>query len=391
MRGMARLGSAVDVLVRFAHVVSGELEPEQTHRALVDAVVEDLSAAAAGVFSVTPDGGVRLVASRNLPAGVEALESDGVGPELGEAVQRAGQGRFEAVDVLPMVSGGDLVGALVVAYEQGGALEPEARELLQGLLDLAAVAQRTAAQVQELRRSNAELRAARRALGQAEKLNSLGQMAAGIAHDLANVFAPLVGDVENMRARGPEDERTVKALNRMSRYLRVGTEMVERLRRFARQTPEAAGHAAADPTQAIKDAVEMAQAKGRSLRVEVRHQLEPLPPVVVSQSDLTACLVNLIVNAIDAQPQGGVVEVRAGPDPRGGAWIEVADQGPGIPEELQERIFEPFFTTKAERGTGLGLANAYAFVQRHRGTIGFTTAPGQGTTFRIELPAATHA
>lgn len=103
-------------------------------------------------------------------------------------------------------------------------------------------------------------------------------------------------------------------------------------------------------------------------------------------SDLTSALVNLVVNAIDAQPGGGSVEVRAGTDAKGHAWIEVQDAGPGILEAHRARIFEPFFSAKGERGTGLGLAGVYAFVHRHRGTIGFTTAEGAGTTFRVELP-----
>lgn len=213
-------------------------------------------------------------------------------------------------------------------------------------------------------------------------MSAMGQMAASIAHDMANVLAPLVMDVENLSA-APATERVGKAAARMSRYLQVGTDLLDRLRRFARQAPET-GHVAADPSGAVRDAVEMCRA--RRGQVELRLSLGPMPLVVVSPSDLTSALVNLVVNAIDAQPGGGSVDVRAGTDARGQAWIEVQDAGPGIPEAHRGRIFEPFFSTKGERGTGLGLAGVYAFVRRHRGTIGFTTADGAGTTFRVELP-----
>ncbi len=381
------MGSSVEALVRFARLVSEELEPGRVLRVLADVAVEDVGALAAGVFSVTEDGGARLVAARNLPPGAEGLVAEAVGPELEDALRAACGPEFGALRTLPLVSGGDLFGALVLAFSGPAALDAGRAELVQALVDQAAVAERTAAQFQALRRSYAELEAARELLGRAEKLGALGQMAAGIAHDLANVFAPLVGDVENLKAN-PPTERAGKAAGRMSRYLRVGTDMVERLRRFARQAPEA-GHVAVDPSAAIRDAVDMCVGRGRERPspVQVELALEPLPEVVISPSDLTSALVNLIVNGLDAQPGGGAVTVRAGACDAG-AWVEVQDAGPGIPEELQRRLFEPFFTTKGQRGTGLGLANVYAFVQRHRGAITFRSAPGQGTTFRLEFPRA---
>lgn len=391
---MSLPGSPVAVLVRFARVVSEALEPEGALRALADAAVSELGAGAAGVFLVTDDGAVRLAAGRNLPASVAELEVEALGPELAARVQGALAEPPGGVDVLahvvphvlPMVSGGDLFGALVLAFREEGAFDAARRELAQGLVDLAAVAQRTAAQLHDLRRSNAELRAAREALGRAEKLGALGHMAAGIAHDMSNVLAPLVGDVENLKAN-PPTERVGKAAARMSRYLQVGTAMLDRLRRFARQAPEP-GHVAVDPTPAVRDAFEMCLRRGLERQVEVRLDVAPLAPIVVSPSDLTSGLVNLIVNAIEAQPGGGVVDLRGGLDAGGRVWLEVRDDGPGIPEGQRARLFEPFFTTKGERGTGLGLASVYAFVQRHRGTIGVATAEGQGTTFRLEFPPA---
>lgn len=391
---MSLPGSPVGVLVRFARVVSEALEPEGALRALADAAVSELGAGAAGVFLVTDDGAVRLAAGRNLPASVAELEVEALGPELAARVQGALAEPTGAEDalphclphVLPMVSGGDLFGALVLAFREEGAFDAARRELAQGLVDLAAVAQRTAAQLHDLRRSNAELRAAREALGRAEKLGALGHMAAGIAHDMSNVLAPLVGDVENLKA-DPPTERVGRSAARMSRYLQVGTAMLDRLRRFARQAPEP-GHVAVDPTPAVRDAFEMCLRRGLERQVEVRLDVAPLAPIVVSPSDLTSGLVNLIVNAIEAQPGGGVVDLRGGLDAGGRVWLEVRDDGPGIPEGQRARLFEPFFSTKGERGTGLGLASVYAFVQRHRGTIGVTTAEGQGTTFRLDFPPA---
>jgi signal transduction histidine kinase len=375
--------SPIDVLVRFARTATGALEPGHALGALADAAVAELGAQGAGVFCVTAEGAVKLVASRGLPEAVTELEVDVLGRDLSTRILAASGGRFAAVHCLPLVSGGDLFGMLALAMERPGDLEPA--ELARGLVDVAAMAQHTATQVDALRRSNAALRAAREALDRAERLSALGHMAAGIAHDLGNILGPLVGDVENLKA-APPTERVGKAATRMARYLRVGTELLERLRRFARQAPEV-GLQAVDPTPAVLDAVELCQARARERQVELRAAVAPLPAAMVSASDLTSALVNLVVNAIDVLPPGGVVEVRGGPLPAGGAWLEVGDSGPGIPVELRPRIFEPFFTTKGERGTGLGLSGVYAFVQRHQGRISFTTGP-QGTTFRLELPAS---
>ncbi len=380
---MPSRASSIDVLVRFARVATEALEPDHALGALADAAVAELGVQGAGVFCVTADGAVKLVASRGLPDAVAALEVEALDPDLSTRVLGACDGRFATVHLLPLVSGGDLFGMLALGMERPGPLEPA--ELARGLVDVAAVAQRMATQVDALRRSNDDLRAARVALDRAERLSALGQMAAGIAHDLGNILGPLVGDVENLKAAPPTD-RVVKMANRMSRYLRVGTELLERLRRFARQAPEI-GHQAVDPTSAVLDAVELCQARARERRVELRGSVARLPAAVVSASDLTSAVVNLVVNAIDVLPPGGTVEVRGGPLEAGGSWLEVADTGPGIPVELRPRIFEPFFTTKGERGTGLGLSGVYAFAQRHQGRISFTTG-SNGTTFRLELPAA---
>ena len=103
-------------------------------------------------------------------------------------------------------------------------------------------------------------------------------------------------------------------------------------------------------------------------------------------SEAVSAIVNLIVNATDAMPTGGVITVRTGAE-TGGGWIDVIDDGPGMPPEVESRVFEPFFTTKPE-GTGLGLAIVYAFVQRHQGKIQLETAPGRGTRIRLWFLAA---
>jgi signal transduction histidine kinase len=109
----------------------------------------------------------------------------------------------------------------------------------------------------------------------------------------------------------------------------------------------------------------------------VREELGGAPPVLGSSGEIVSALVNLIVNAIDAMPNGGTIWLRTGEADRG-SWVEVADDGPGMPPEVEIRVFEPFFTTKGEEGTGLGLAMVFACMQRHGRSVTLETAPGKG-------------
>jgi signal transduction histidine kinase len=105
-------------------------------------------------------------------------------------------------------------------------------------------------------------------------------------------------------------------------------------------------------------------------------------------AEAIAALVNLLVNAADAMKTGGTITLSTGARD-GGSWIRVADDGPGMPPDIEQRVFEPFFTTKGDEGTGLGLAMLYAFVQRHGGKVDLETALGKGAAFTLWFPAAT--
>jgi signal transduction histidine kinase len=116
--------------------------------------------------------------------------------------------------------------------------------------------------------------------------------------------------------------------------------------------------------------------------------------VMATGGEIVSALVNLVVNSIDAMAPSrangtaGTITVRSGESADGMVWVEVSDDGPGMPPEVAKRVFEPFFTTKGQEGTGLGLAMVYATMQRHSGSVTVDTTPGRGTTFRLSLPAS---
>jgi two-component system, NtrC family, sensor histidine kinase HydH len=142
----------------------------------------------------------------------------------------------------------------------------------------------------------------------------------------------------------------------------------------------------------LEESLEAARAQAQRTPerpVRLFAEVEPgLPPVPMDRRFIRQTLVNLAVNAIQAMPRGGEVRVRARRELRAGKEqlrIDVADQGPGIPEELLHRVFEPFFTTKAQ-GTGLGLAVVKRNLEDHRGEVVVESVPGRGTTFTFWLP-----
>lgn len=225
-----------------------------------------------------------------------------------------------------------------------------------------------------------------RALRQAHKLRALGQMAIGIAHDLKNILNPLSLNIQLLRRGaglgGAADERLTEMLGIVTR----GAQVIDRLRDFGRQTPTSEA-TLVDMTVLALEAIELCRPKlvsvGRSVHLE--QALTTPAPARVNAAELVSALVNLIVNAFDAMPEGGSIAVRTGVTEEI-AWVEVQDTGTGMPPEVESKVFEPFFTTKGEAGTGMGLAMVYAFVKRHAGTIALSTAPGKGTTFTLRFP-----
>jgi signal transduction histidine kinase len=357
---------------------------------LADAALVELGAAGVAVVEMLPTGEARVVEARSLPDAVASWrgEVDVIDSELGERLLPACAGRFTDVRTLPMMSGGDLSGALVLFYSAKVTLGEEAETLV----DIAAISLGKARQYAELHRSYAELRASREALERTEKLRALGQMAAGISHDLKNILNPLslhLQLLERLLKRGVEGAD--EAIAEMKQVIRRGVETLDRLREFSRQTPERR-MVTVRLDELAHEAVELSRPRiASTYRARgIRLVEAPGNPSAVSArpAELVTALVNIISNSIDALADGGTVTISTGASD-GGAWVRVHDDGPGIPEEYRGRIFEPFFTTKgAKEGTGLGLAMVYAFVQRHGGKLALDTAVGEGTTFTLWFPAA---
>jgi two-component system NtrC family sensor kinase len=227
---------------------------------------------------------------------------------------------------------------------------------------------------------------------QAEKLAAIGQLAAGVMHEINNPLATISVCVAALEGRLPAaDGQAREYLQIIDREVDRCTGIVDRLLDFSR--PKSAAKTAVSLSGLVEETLFLLKHHQRFKRLEVSCALEPgLPALMGNAEQLIQVLMALMLNALDAMEQGGRLTVRTGRNPARAdeVLVEVTDTGPGIPRADQAKIFEPFYTTKPPgRGTGLGLSICYGIVADHRGRIEVDSEPGRGATFRVLLPVGT--
>jgi two-component system, NtrC family, sensor kinase len=230
---------------------------------------------------------------------------------------------------------------------------------------------------------------------QSEKLAAIGQLAAGVMHEINNPLATISACVAAIQGR--IEPATSPVATAVAEYLQIIDKEVDRcsgivdgLLDFSR--PKSKAKVAVSLNALAADALSLLKHHQRFKRFQVVEQLDPgLPLILGNAEQLTQVIMALMLNALDAMEQGGQLTLRTA---RSGVRpeevvLEVEDTGVGIPREEQTKIFEPFYTTKPPgRGTGLGLSISYGIVEDHRGRIEVDSAPGRGATFRVRLPGA---
>ena len=237
-----------------------------------------------------------------------------------------------------------------------------------------------------------ELRRVERMLARRNDLTDLGMVAAGVAHDFNNLLAVILGraQIAHIAIQDPDIKTDIAVIEKAAKD---GAEAVERIRSFVERRPDEEQSSFAVP-DLIADVIAMtrlrwsvdASATGKTFNVFTT--IEPaIPPVRGNVSQLRQALINLVLNALDAMPEGGNLELGARPIDSA-VHIDVRDSGSGIPETRLNEVFEPFFTTKGKKGTGLGLSTSAGIIRGHGGTIEVDSKVGEGTVFKISLPAA---
>jgi PAS domain S-box-containing protein len=316
----------------------------------------------------------------------------------------------------PLLYRDTLIGAITLNHEDGRRFTAQDQELLRLFAAQAAIAIENARLFDEQQRAFLDLQRAQEELVRSQKLRGLGQMAAGIAHDLNNMLAAILGQVELLKLRGaPPGVR--EGLDVLETAATDGAQVVRRLQDFARQRT-ISPLAPMELGQAIREALELTRPRWedemqrRGVRITVRSALAELPPVLGYPPEVREVLTNLIFNAVDAMPDGGTLSFAArvnggagegakGPgEPDSPAHsrapapsqpfveLTVTDTGVGMSEEVRQQALEPFFTTKGVRGTGLGLSVVYGIMERHGGKIAVASTLGQGTTIALRFQTA---
>ncbi|MBP7583101.1 MAG: PAS domain S-box protein [Spirochaetes bacterium] len=231
----------------------------------------------------------------------------------------------------------------------------------------------------------------------AQRLDSIGILAGGIAHDFNNILAAILGNISLARFYAPSGDRLHAKLDEAEKSIDRARDLARQLLTFAR------GGAPVKKPMCIGELVRttVGFALSGSPVESVLDIEEGLWPVEIDEGQMHQVINNIVINAVQAMPDGGTITVRAvnvpgrgnprergetSPRPGDRVLVTVTDQGTGIPGEFIERIFEPYFSLKTD-GTGLGLATSYSIVKRHQGTIAASSEPGRGTTISVSLPA----
>jgi len=225
---------------------------------------------------------------------------------------------------------------------------------------------------------------------QTEKLTSLGLLAAGVAHEVNTPLAVISNYIQMLAKQMPEGDPKQTIIDKIVKQTFRASEIVNNLLNFSRTGGTELIDV--DVNRVVEETLSLVSHPLKTSQIQVvKHLGETLPPVRGSANKLQQVFLNLFLNARDAMPGGGMLEVRTGAH-NGSVEIDVADTGAGIPREHIHRIFDPFFTTKSGgRGTGLGLSVSYGIIREHKGKIDVRSTPGKGTSFHVEFPAVRKA
>ena len=226
-------------------------------------------------------------------------------------------------------------------------------------------------------------------LRQSQKLEAMGQLIGGVAHDFNNLLTPIIGSLDMLHRRGGRDEREQRRIEGALQAADRAKALVQRLMAFARRQPlQLRDVDVGSLVTGMVDLIATTAGPHVKLIVDVASKL---PPAEADFSQLEMAILNLVINARDAMPNGGELNISAHHDKEHyNAILKFSDTGEGIRQEDLPRIFDPFFTTKPRgKGTGLGLSVSHGIIESHKGEISVDSEVGKGTTFIIKLSTLT--
>jgi len=314
------------------------------------------------------------------------------------------RGGLGSLVIVPLLLVCGTVSVLLAARRQPNGFSSGDCEFLRQLSEHVALAAHQAQIHASLQQAYDDLRQTQQAMLDQERLRALGQMSSGIAHDINNALSPMLVYTELLLEQEPNLSASMRQyLETVQRSVDDVVHTVGRLKEFSRRREPELRLAPVHLNRLVEQVVELTRARWSSMPlqrgvvVQPRMELAPdLPPVPGIESEIREALINLVFNAVDAMPDGGILTLRTragGPTasaPLHSVHLEVQDTGLGMDDETRRRCLEPFFTTKGERGTGLGLAMVFGIVSRHDAKIDIDSALGKGTTVRLSFIEAAH-
>lgn len=329
-------------------------------------------------------------------------------PELGQVdaplprcLSEAGLG---SMVIAPLQAEKSMFGLLLVARGEPNAFSSGECEFLRQLSAHVALAAHQTQLRTALQAAYDDLRQSQQAALQQERLSALGQMASGIAHDINNAISPASLYTEALLEHEPNlSDRAREQLRTIQRAVDNVAQTVSRMRDFYRPREPQLLLTAVDVSKLVQQVIELTQTRWRDepLQNGMVIELDPalgadLPPIMGVEHEIRDALTNLVLNAVDAMPSGGVLRLTTRRAPVASpnhevarhVMVEVRDTGVGMDEETRRRCLEPFYTTKGERGTGLGLAMVFGMVKRHSAELEIDSEPGSGTAVRLIFPVA---
>ncbi|MDW7994566.1 MAG: ATP-binding protein [Gemmatales bacterium] len=298
---------------------------------------------------------------------------------------------FHAAAAIPLFVGQEKVGVLLLLSKRSVGFTRDELHLAATIAELLGPIIACHRLTGQLSQAYEQLQKAQQQLVNAEKMRALGELASGMAHDFNNALCGTLGFIE-LALREPQLPAAVEELLRMARTCALdAAATVRRVQDFARWERGLQNAEIVLVNDLVRQVVELTRprwhnaARAGSRIIDVQLDLQSQAHVMANPSELREVLTNIILNAVDAMPQGGKITITT-QDEENYVAVHVRDTGMGMTPEVQQRVFEPFFTTKKERGTGLGLSISYAIIKRHGGDISVESELGRGSTFTIRLP-----
>jgi PAS domain S-box-containing protein len=311
--------------------------------------------------------------------------------------ERLGRVGLRSLVIAPLMVERKFFGVMICGRRAAASFSSSDCEFLQQLTQHVALAARQTQLYDSLQRAYEDLQQSQQSVLQQERLRALGQMASGIAHDINNALSPAAVYAQSLL----EQEKSLSEPAReqvviIQRAIEDVANTVARMREFYRLREPQLKHGGVDANNLLNQVAELTRARWsdmpqeRGIVISLRTDLgEKLAPITGADSEIRDAITNLVLNAVDAMPEGGELTLRSFRDlPSERIGIEVRDTGQGMTDKVRARCLEPFYTTKGERGTGLGLAMVYGMTQRHSAELQIDSTPGLGTTIRILFPSA---